>query len=153
MIYKNLNLEGHPMTRYKTITTAKEYLSQIRDVNIRLKSLARQRQSLEDALYNISPKLSHTPKSATQDVHRMDGLIAAKLDIESEMETASIKLAEIYKTVSTIPAAELGAVLTYRYIDRLPWLDIAKELFISESRVYQLHREALAAIEEVLDSE
>jgi len=133
----------------KTIT-AKEYLSQIHSINTRLKSLVSQRQSIMDSLYNISPKLSHTPKAASPDIHRMDGLIAAKLDIESEMEAASLKLAGIHKTISAITGAELGAVLTYRYIDHMPWPDVAKELFLSESRVYQLHREALAAIESII---
>jgi len=133
----------------KTIN-AKDYLTQIRAIHIRLKSLARQRQSLEDALYNISPVLSHTPHSASPDVHRMDGLIAAKLDIETEMEAESRRLAEIHKTIAAVQGRFLGAVLTARYVEQIQWPDIARELYISESRAYQLHREALAEVEKAL---
>ena len=63
----------------------------------------------------------------------------------------SLKLAEVYKTIAAIPASQLGAVITYRYIENMPWLDIAQKLRISESRVYQLHREALAAIEIIMN--
>jgi len=134
----------------KSKINAKEYLSQIHSINIRLKSLAFQRQSIEDALYSTSPKLSHMPKNATRDVHRMERLIVTKLDIESEIERASERLAEVHKTIATFPAAELGAVITYRYINRLPWEDIAIKLHISESRVYQLHREALKVVENII---
>ena len=69
-----------------TKINAKAYLSQIHDINTRLKCFASQRQSIVDSLYNISPKFSHAPRASTPDVHRMEGLIAAKLDIEAEME-------------------------------------------------------------------
>ena len=135
----------------RNIKNAKEYLSQIRTINIKLKSLARQRQALEDSLLNTSPKLSHMPKSPSPDVHRMDGLIAAKLDIENKMEAASEKLAEVHKTIAAITQYELSAVLTYRYVNRMQWVDISNELFISESRVYQLHREALTEVEKAIN--
>ena len=134
----------------KSKINAKEYLSQIHSINTKLKSLAFQRQSIEDALHNVSPKLSHTPKNATRDVHQMEGLIAAKLDIEADIERFSERLAEVHKTIAAFPAAELGAVITYRYISRLPWEDIAIKLHISESRVYQLHREALRMVENII---
>jgi len=135
----------------RKINTAKEYLAQIQSLNFRIKTLASQRQSLEDSLMNISPKLSHMPKAPSPDVHRMDGLIAAKLDIENKMEAASQKLAEVHKTIAAITQYELSAVLTYRYVNRMQWVDISNELFISESRVYQLHREALTEVEKAIN--
>ena len=135
----------------RKINTAKEYLAQIQSLNFRIKTLASQRQSLEDSLMNISPTLSHMPKAPSPDVHRMDGLIAAKLDIENKMEAASEKLAEVHKTIAAIPEAELSAVLIYRYVDRLQWADIATNLYLGVSRVYQLHREALAEVEKAIN--
>ena len=81
----------------------------------------------------------------------MDGLIAAKLDIENEMEAASEKLAEVHKTIAAVQGGFLSAVLTYRYIDQKPWPAIGAALNFSESRVYQLHREALAEIEKSIN--
>jgi len=127
--------------------TAKKYLEQISAVNLRLRSLAGQRRSLEDALYNISPKLSHTPRPPTADVHRMSGLVAAKLDIENEMEAASEKLAEVHKTINRIPDICCQAVLVARYVEGKRWGDIANEVGFSLSRVYDFHRFGLEHIE------
>ena len=126
--------------------TAKKYLEQINAVNLRLRSLASQRRSLEDALYNVSPKLTHTPRAPSRDVHRMSGLVAAKLDVENEMETASDKLAEVHKTINRVPDTCCQAVLVARYVDGKRWGDIANEVGFSQSRIYDFHRLGLEHI-------
>jgi len=127
--------------------TAKEYLSQIHSINIRLKSMARQKQSLEDSLMNFAPVFSDMPRPASPDIQRMETLIAAKVDIENEMAEASSKLVEIHKTIGKIRNAELNALLTARYIDRKKWGVIASELYISLRQVHRLHQEVLAEID------
>jgi len=130
--------------------TAKKYLEQINGVSLRLRSLASQRRSLEDALYNVSPTLTHTPRPPTPDVHRMSGLVAAKLDVENAMEVASEKLAEVHKTINRVPDTCCQAVLVARYVDGKRWGDIANEVGFSLSRVYDYHRLGLEYIELLL---
>jgi DNA-directed RNA polymerase specialized sigma subunit len=129
--------------------TAKEYLAQIKHINNRLLSQARQHKSLTDALHNISPNVGSITKAATPNIHRMEDLIAAKVDLENEMAEESAALAKITVMINTLPDPLHSSIITSRYISRLPWSKIAKELFVSESRIYQLHREALAEIEKI----
>jgi len=63
------------------VMRAKEYLSQICTFNIRLKSMARQKQSIEEALSNVSHVISDMPRSPSPDIYRMEKLIAAKIDL------------------------------------------------------------------------
>jgi len=130
--------------------TAKEYLLQIKTVNIRLDVMLRQLQALGDALTNISPSYSDMPKSATRNVHRLEELIAAKIDLENEMATEGLKLAEIQKTIRSLPDPYLQSVLTARYVNGETWDKIARGLYVSEARVYQLHRNALNELEKTI---
>jgi DNA-directed RNA polymerase specialized sigma subunit len=127
--------------------TAKAYLSQIRTIHIRLKSMGRQVQSLNDALTHVTPVISDMPRSASPDVHRFDGLIAAKVDLENEIKTDSAKLAEITRTINTLPNMLHSAIITSRYVSDMGWREIADELHISRSHIYELHREALSEVE------
>jgi len=127
--------------------TAKEYLKQIRIINMQLKSMRRQVQSLADAATNISPILSDMPKAATADIHRMENLIVTKVDLENEAAAKSDKLAEITRKINSLPDPMHVAIITSRYICNMEWRDIACEMHISEGRIFQLHRDALAELE------
>ena len=133
--------------------TAKEYLSQIRAINIRLACMARQKQSLEDALINISPSYSDMPHSATRNVHRLEELIAAKIDIDNELAEYAWKMTEIMRTISDVPDPITSRILTARYVNDLSWHDVASELNLSESHLYRLHRTALTEIEKLIGND
>ena len=126
---------------------AKKYLSQVKSINIRLKTKARQVQVLEDSLTRVTTVISDTPKSATPNVHRMEDLIATKVDLEAEIVTDTAKLAEITNVVNSLQNELHVAILTGRYFIGLGWQDIADEHHVSISLVYQLHVGALEAIE------
>jgi len=112
-----------------------------------LKSMRRQVQSLADAATNISPILNDMPKAATTDIHRMENLIVTKVDLENEAAIKSDKLAEITRTINSLPDPIHVAVITSRYVCGMEWRDIACEMHISEGRIFQLHRDALAELE------
>jgi len=125
---------------------AKEYLSQVKTIKLRLLIMSKQLQSLKDALTNISPGYSSMPKAATRNVNRLEDLIAAKMDLENEMTEEGLKLAEVQKTIRSLANPYLQAVLHARYIEGETWDNIAQSLFVSEARVYQLHRTALCEV-------
>jgi DNA-directed RNA polymerase specialized sigma subunit len=126
---------------------AKQYLSQFQAINLKLRNMTRQVQSLEDALENANPVINAMPRPATLNIHRMEDLIAAKIDLEKQIENETVKLAEITRTVNLLQSDHHIAILTNRYFCRMEWSDIACELYVSVGRVYQLHREALLEIE------
>lgn len=112
--------------------------------------MARQVQALDDSITKISPVLSHTPGSTSPNVHRMEDLIATKIDLENEIMAGSAKLAEITRTVNSMSNTLHVVILTCRYFSRMEWQEIAAELYISESQVYRQHRAALVEIEKMI---
>ena len=126
---------------------AKEYLSQVKSLKIGIKSKARQIQSLEDSLYKVSPILCDMPKAATPQVDRMAGLVAAKVDLERELEADSTKLAEISQTINSLTDPQYRSLLTNRYFAMMEWNEIADEMYLSTRSVYRLHKEALGEFE------
>jgi len=130
--------------------TAKEYLKQINTINLRLKSMKQQVQSLWDAATNISPVLSDTPRSASSNPHQLEMLIVTKVDLENEIIALSDKLAEIIRAVNSLADPLHVSILTSRYISGMEWRDIACEMHISEGRIFQFHRDALAELEKTI---
>jgi integrase len=99
--------------------TAKEYLSQIRSINIRLKSMARQKQSLEDSLMNFAPVFSDMPRPPSPDIQRMETLIAANGDALSK----EIVDKWIAKNPDEKPQTQIGRITAIRefgkYLDSI----------------------------------
>jgi DNA-directed RNA polymerase specialized sigma subunit len=112
--------------------------------------MRRQVQALSDAVTNISPVLKDTPRSSSSDPHRMDGFIATKVDLENEIEAQTVLLAEITRTINALPDSLHISIITSRYISRMEWREIAMDLHVSEGRIYQLHRDALASLEKLI---
>ncbi len=130
--------------------TAKEYLGQIRPLNMSLKSLIRQVQSLDDALTGDSVGISDMPGAATPNVLRMEMLIANKIDLERRIEAQSAKLTEIINTINSLPNHIHTAILTARYVTDMDWQKIANETGVGRGRMFQLHRDALAEVEKII---
>jgi len=127
--------------------TAKTYLSQVKILTARLRSMGQQVKALNDSLLNVSPMISDMPKALSPVVDRMAELVAVKVDLERDMEADSCRLAEIMRSVNSLQNVNHVEVLTCRYFARMEWREIAFELHVSESRIYQLHRDALAEVE------
>jgi len=126
---------------------AKRYLEDIQRMKARICSLGIQHRSLSDALVNVSPTLSHMPRPATPDVHRMDGLIAAKLDIENKIKDVSARLVEIHNAINSVDDPYQQSILALRYIDGKTWQEITEETYLGRSRVFAYHNLALETIE------
>jgi hypothetical protein len=129
---------------------AKDYLSQISSCNMRLKSMARQIESIDDALGCHSPQYSDLPKSPTRCIHRMEGLIAAKIDIEREMASLAATLADVHATINKLTNPVHAAIITGRYICDKTWGHIAAEIHYSVRHTHELHQEALDVLETFL---
>jgi len=130
--------------------TAKEYLSQINDCNMRLKSIGWQIESLETALGCTSSAYSDTPKCATRNVHRMEDLIVEKLDLERKMKDLQSTLTAAYTTIREMSDPVHSAILSGRYVMGKEWHELCREIHISESRIFQIHRAALAELEKTV---
>jgi DNA-directed RNA polymerase specialized sigma subunit len=129
--------------------TAKAYLSQAKIISDRLKSMARQALSLQEALTNVSPKISDMPRPATPDIRKMEKLIVAKVDLDNRIAADADMLAEIAGAINSLPNPIHGTVLSNRYFADMTWREIAAEMHICERQLYRLHTDALAEIEKM----
>ena len=133
--------------------TAKEYLSQARYIDLRIKNMTIQLQSLKAAAVNISPVYSDMPRPATRNVHKTEDAIISVMDLEKEKEKEFVRLAAIHKTISEVSAPVRQAILLNRYIKGQSWDEISFDLKISLSRIYQIHKESLSEVESILSKD
>ncbi len=77
----------------------------------------------------------------------MEELMVSKIDLETQIEAETIRLAGITGTINLIVNPLYAAILTARYVSDMDWRGISAELNLSRSRVFQHHRNALAEVE------
>jgi len=130
--------------------TAKEYLLQINRIETRLKTMAEQLICLKAAAEYIMPSFSDMPKSATRNIHKNENAIIRVVEWKQKMETEYERLADINATINAVPDPQLQSLLVKRYVGGASWDTIARELYVGSSRVYQLHKAALAEVEKII---
>ncbi|MBQ7146641.1 MAG: sigma-70 family RNA polymerase sigma factor [Lachnospiraceae bacterium] len=52
------------------------------------------------------------------------------------------------KAIASLPSPRLRRILSLRYLEGLSWREMTDPLALSESSLYQLHRKALAMLEQ-----
>ena len=129
--------------------TAKEYLAQILACKMRLKTIGWELESLKSVL-DCRTTNYEAPKVSLSNVNHTEGLIVTKLDLEQEMNDFEVRLTGIYTTIREMPNPIHGAIISGRYIVMKDWDDIAGELHLGVSRIFQLHRDALAELEKII---
>ena len=130
--------------------TAKEYLQQASQINVKLKAMAEQLEFLKSAAVYVSPRYSNMPKTATPNIRKNEDAIIRVIEFTEKMQEQYEKLSEINRAIDSVSNSTAQSILVKRYIQNNSWIEIARGLYISESRVYQLHREALAEIEKTV---
>jgi DNA-directed RNA polymerase specialized sigma subunit len=130
--------------------TAKEYLSQIRRIQTRLSAMADQLECLKASAEYISPQFSDMPRPATRNVHKNEDAIVRVIEWQEKMNDEYHRLADINAAINAVADPLLQSLLVKRYVKGDTWGAISRELFVGSSRVYQLHRDALAEIEKII---
>ena len=134
---------------------SKDYFRRIRELKSLIKSKEIQSASLRDLAVNINPNYSVMPKNPSKSASPMEEVVCKALDLESETNELKKRLIsmeiEAIDLINEISDANYQALLTRRYIRMENWEDIARELYYSQSTVYRVHREAVAAFDAVLE--
>ncbi len=127
--------------------TVKEYLSQVYYTRQNIDRLCERRDRLRSDMMGLSsPSLGDRVQTSPDDGMSRD---MAKLDaVERSLIKQILKeqslIDKIGKKIDRLTNPRHRAVLALRYLNCLPWPDIAERLDYTERRVYQLHGEALA---------
>lgn len=136
--------------------TAKEYLSQVYQIDRRITDLLEQAEALRELVTRVTPVLSDIPRSATADPHRMEASIVKMLDLEHEITAQIDRLVDLKREImgllQRLPT-EYQSLLEQRYLLFKTWGQMAALLGYGERHVYKLHAQALAEFKKIYDSE
>ena len=130
--------------------TAKEYLSQARNMQLRIKSMKAQLRTMKDIAEDISPKQNGTPRTTSPNVHKMESEIVRAIDLDKAIEIENAKFQEINDVIKKVTHPIRHAVLVNRYIKGESWAVTAININVSISRVYQIHTEALEDVDKII---
>ena len=77
--------------------TSKEYLSEIRFTDIKVKRKEHQIDMLKDMVTDITQKINDMPKTESKDNSPMANMIIKIIDLESEVKKLKSLLEDVYK--------------------------------------------------------
>ena len=135
--------------------TAKEYLSQARNIDQRINDKVAHVSQLRDMAMNVSAVISDMPKSPSPNNQRMESIIARLTDTEEEINAdidrlVSLKL-EIMNTIWQVTDENAQMVLERRYHRFKSWEDSAADMGVSIRWVHKIHAKALDDVEKILE--
>lgn len=132
--------------------TPKEYLSQIRKINIMIDCKQHEIQSLYDLITSTTPKYESDPVQSGSTSDKIGNVICKITDLQSEINSDIDRLvnlkSKIFKQIQELDIIEF-AVLHKRYFEFKTWEIISKEMMYSERQIYRIHGEALNHIKDV----
>ena len=131
--------------------TAKQYLSQIRPIQLRLSAMAAQLECLRSAAECITATHSDMPCSATHNIRKNEDAILRMLEWEEKMRFEVDCLADINATIAAVSNPTLQSLLVKRYVRDEAWEKIAEELHYCLSQTKRLHFAALAEVEKLMN--
>ena len=137
--------------------TAKEYLSQIKDIEIQIKLLYSEQKKEAELTFenatNISSRLSDDRVQSSGDLQRMETTIVNGADkdniYEKQIEELKAKRKSIIDNILKLPAIE-SIVLYRRYVDGQMLKEIAFDLNKSRDTISDAHIRALKKIDALL---
>ena len=130
--------------------TAKEYLSQARQLNRKIDSKTAVLSGLRAMAEKTTSVLSKTVVSSNRNTHSMEDTIARIVDLENEINADIDRLvemkAEITGAIRAIENQDYQTVLELRYLCYMDWDEMAKMMNRTKSNMYKLHNKALEMI-------
>ena len=130
--------------------TAKEYLHQARNIQIKLGAMVEQLQFLLAAAESITPQYSNSPKPGTCNIHKNEDAIIRVLDYEQRMKEQYSKLNEINDIVEKLEDPLQRMVLVKHYFSGKTWREIAHETYYCERTIRYVHTAALTEVEKLI---
>ena len=132
--------------------TAKEYLTQIRSIALRVKRIQNELEQLRADAASVSINLDGMPR-ATGNGDRLARL-AIKMaeyntELQEELNTLLDEKARAIKMIKTLPPKQQTVLIEY-YIHVKKWERIAEEMSISVRHCQRLHGNALYNFDKVL---
>lgn len=137
--------------------TAKEYLSQARFLDIRIKSKIQQIESLNDLATSCTAVISDMPRNPNRGSTKMADAVMKIIDLQEEIKKDMNELVELKReimgVIKSVSNIEYQTLLEKRYLCFLSWEKIAVELGYSIQHTYRMHDAALKEIGDISKDE
>jgi hypothetical protein len=126
--------------------TAKEYLSQIRRIKLRVAALTEQLACMKETAGLATAVLSDMPHSPNRSIHRLENEVIKQMEWEEKIAGELAKLEEINAAIAAVADPVLQSLLVKRYVNGDAWEKIASDMFVCIRQIHNLHGHALAEI-------
>ena len=134
--------------------TAKEYLSQARTLDMRIKSKLQQIESLNELATSCTAVISDMPRNPNHGGSKVERAVLTIIEVQESLKKDVEDLVELKKeimgTIHAVADAELQTLLEKRYLCFLSWEKIAVDMHYSIQHVYRMHDEALSCVGSIM---
>ena len=130
--------------------TAKEYLSQARTLDMRIKSKLQQIESLNELATSCTVVYSDMPRNPNHGGSKVETAVIKIIEVEESLKRDVDNLVELKKeimaTIHAVSDVELQTLLEKRYLCLMSWEQIAAENGCSVRNIHMMHGEALKKV-------
>ena len=134
--------------------TAKEYLSQARTLDMRIKSKLQQIESLNELATSCTVVYSDMPRNPNHGGSKVETAVIKIIEVEESLKRDVDNLVELKKeimaTIHAVSDVELQTLLEKRYLCFLSWEKIAVEMHYSIQHIYRMHDTALSCVATIM---
>jgi len=135
--------------------TAKEFLSQAKQLDHLIRFKHDQAQKYYDAATQANTALSDMPSAKAPDIHRMGDAVADMVDVKNEIKADLSRLleikADIIRTINKVDNITYQTLLSLRYLNFKRWHEIMNILGYESRYIYKLHNKALEKVDIIRD--
>lgn len=142
------------MNRAEQETRARVFLNRLGRISRRMKLKREQVQALHELATSATAQISDMLRSDSPNLQRLETLVCKIADLDAEIQQESVEMEAVRLETALMicrlhdPAYQ--RILTLRYIDNRKWNEIMDELGYSRSRIFEMHEDALCAMEKLL---
>lgn len=130
--------------------TVREYMNRPFELKRLIRVRTNQLQGIRNLINGTTVALSGQTHSDSPDPHRLEGLMAKAVDLETEISRLTEDLVkatgEVTSAINSINNPSCEEVLNARYLSFKDWTTIARELGYSRDWVFRLHRKGLSLV-------
>ena len=120
--------------------TAKEYLSQARTLDMRIKSKLQQIESLNDLATSCTTVYSDMPRNPNRGGSKVERAVLKIIEVEDSLKRDVEDLVELQKET----------LLEKRYLCFLSWEKIAVDMHYSIQHIFRMHDQALSKVSAIM---
>ena len=133
---------------------AKEYLSQARTLDMRIKSKLQQIESLNELATSCTITYSDMPRNPNHGGSKVERAVLKIIELQESLKKDVEDLVElkeqIMATIQSVADVELQTLLEKRYLCFLSWEKIAVEMHYSIQHIYRMHDTALSCVSTIM---